>query len=1042
MNELVVVPHTHWDREWYQPFQRFRLRLVTVLDRVLAQLAADPRARFTLDGQTAAIDDYLEIRPEQEALVRSLVARGQLALGPWRVLADSFLCSGENLVRNLEMGLRRADELGGAMRVGYLPDQFGHAAQLPQILRLAGIEHACVWRGVPEAVRTTEFWWQAPDGTAIRTRYLPEGGYGGAAGVFGAADPAVVHQRAQEHARALRRWQPEGPLLGMYGTDHSAPVDGLTDLVAGASGRPGGVRVRLATLAEFFEGAQDSGQVAVHDGSGVAVGASTAVGASPAVGATSAVSASPAVGATSAVGASPAVGASLAVDASPAVDATSAVGASPAVGATPAVSASPMAETSLAAGAEAGASAGTASVIAADASAGAGASSGTIPTTIAGELRSHARANILPGVLSSRIGLKQALSRAERLVERYAEPVAALYGVRAACQPFLDLAWRRLVDSSCHDSVTGCGVDATADQVAARIAEADDLGRGVVDLVLGAVAESVPDGGHLLFNPSPWRRDEVVSLDIPAGHVLKTAAGDRVPQQVLDTVEETFADEVVPPAGFDRFLRKIHGRELYGRQIAAWRVDPGTATVSFELATSSELVFDVADVRAAVAVAGPAVEAWCVKVRIQPRATVAALVTVGPLALTAVTAAVTDTAPAPALKNIAAGRRALSDLDNGLVHVALRPDGLFDVLAGDGTHAAGLGLVVDGGDLGDEYNYAPPGRDRLVRSPDEIWNRVRWSGPLTGALESVRWFNWPTHALPAERAETAETTTSTTPTTFTTPTTPTASTSEQAPSTRSETSHTTELTTRIELRHGEPFVRLTIAFDNQSDDHRVRLHLPLPRRATHSHAEGQFAVVNRPLHAEGGFGERPVPTFPAHGWVAAGGLAVLLDHVTEYELVDDGHTLALTLLRSVGLLSRNDNAWREEPAGPQLATPGAQCRGPRTVELGLYLYAGQWHESGLLDAAERYRHPFTTVAGRHQDPKKVPEIPHGGTEISGNGVVLSSCRDTGAASPELRLVALTPTATTATIRTTHHSHTMPMRPWQVATTTASGASES
>lgn len=133
--ELVIVPHTHWDREWYQPFQRFRLRLVTVLDRLLAQLDADPRARFTLDGQTAAIDDYLEIRPEQEQLVRSLTARGQLALGPWRVLADSFLCSGENLLRNLEIGLRRADDLGGAMRIGYLPDQFGHAAQLPQILR-------------------------------------------------------------------------------------------------------------------------------------------------------------------------------------------------------------------------------------------------------------------------------------------------------------------------------------------------------------------------------------------------------------------------------------------------------------------------------------------------------------------------------------------------------------------------------------------------------------------------------------------------------------------------------------------------------------------------------------------------------------------------------------------------------------------------------------------------------------------------------------------------------------------------------------------
>src|SRR5207245_942067 len=112
----------HWDREWYEPFQRFRLQLVDLLDEVLPRLAADPRFRFTLDGQTAAVDDYLEIRPEAEAQVVELVRAGQLAVGPWRVLADSFLCSGETLVRNLEIGLRRAEELGGAMRLGYIPD--------------------------------------------------------------------------------------------------------------------------------------------------------------------------------------------------------------------------------------------------------------------------------------------------------------------------------------------------------------------------------------------------------------------------------------------------------------------------------------------------------------------------------------------------------------------------------------------------------------------------------------------------------------------------------------------------------------------------------------------------------------------------------------------------------------------------------------------------------------------------------------------------------------------------------------------------------
>jgi mannosylglycerate hydrolase len=86
--EIVVVPHTHWDREWYEPFQRFRLRLVALLDDVIPRLEHEPDLRFTLDGQTAAVDDYLEVRPEMEPRVSALVHVGKLAVGPWRVLLD------------------------------------------------------------------------------------------------------------------------------------------------------------------------------------------------------------------------------------------------------------------------------------------------------------------------------------------------------------------------------------------------------------------------------------------------------------------------------------------------------------------------------------------------------------------------------------------------------------------------------------------------------------------------------------------------------------------------------------------------------------------------------------------------------------------------------------------------------------------------------------------------------------------------------------------------------------------------------------------
>src|SRR5690606_32844581 len=125
---LVLVPHTHWDREWYEPHDVFRLRLVHVLDDVVARLETDPEFRFTLDGPTAAIEDYLEIRPERRVRVRALVRAGRLAVGPFLILLDEFCCDGETIVRNLELGLARAERLGAAMPVGYLPDMFGHTA--------------------------------------------------------------------------------------------------------------------------------------------------------------------------------------------------------------------------------------------------------------------------------------------------------------------------------------------------------------------------------------------------------------------------------------------------------------------------------------------------------------------------------------------------------------------------------------------------------------------------------------------------------------------------------------------------------------------------------------------------------------------------------------------------------------------------------------------------------------------------------------------------------------------------------------------------
>lgn len=168
--KLHVVSHTHWDREWYQSFQQYRMRLVRMTDRLLDLLERMPEYRyFAFDGQTIVLEDYLQIRPEQRERLKNLIQAGRIEIGPWYVLPDEFLVSGEALVRNLLMGQQTGAPYGSVMKVGYVPDAFGHVAQLPQILRGFQIDNFIFTRGLgdEEATLGTEFLWNAPDGSRV-----------------------------------------------------------------------------------------------------------------------------------------------------------------------------------------------------------------------------------------------------------------------------------------------------------------------------------------------------------------------------------------------------------------------------------------------------------------------------------------------------------------------------------------------------------------------------------------------------------------------------------------------------------------------------------------------------------------------------------------------------------------------------------------------------------------------------------------------------------------------------------------------------------
>ena len=675
---------------------------------------------------------------------------GRLAIGPWQTLMDEFLVDGETTLRNLEAGLARAEEFGSAMWVGYLPDMFGHIAQMPQILRFAGIETAVVWRGVPSAVDFHRFVWEAPDGSTVVAEYLPAG-YGNAAYIFDVPGPVDLGPFEERFSP----WFRGDPVLGMVGTDHMPLAPDFKERV------PDGATV--GTLANYLAAASPDGL-----------------------------------------------------------------------------------------------------------------------SRWRGEMRSAARANLLPGVVSSRIDLKAACSRAERWLERYAEPLQALYG-GGWPEPFLAQAWTRMFQNSAHDSICGCSADEVSAQVLVRYAEAEQIGRELAERAVARIAADVPRDAFAVVNPSPRERSDLVELELVVPDdweqvELELPDGSRVPTQEIHHQEPHLWEAKLAGADVPLVIaRGLHGRELFGLFLNGFQIEDGRATLEVGDEPDPEWL-DVEQLVREFTFATAEGE-WTLRVVARPKRTVVAVVAAPPLGWTTVRpvrvpGTVPQTCP-------------FSDVSR-------------------------LTRIVRGGDAGDSYNYAPPPGDVLVDTPIDEGLEIVEDGPVRRIEIVHRTFMWD-----GKRVETQ---------------------------------------TRFEQRAGEPFVRIRIDFDNPCDDQRVRVHVPLREPADCSYAEGQFAIVERGLEPEGGYGEVAIPTYPASAFVAAGGIALLLDHVTEYEVTGD--ELALTVLRSTGLISRTNHPWREDPAGPALPIPAAQLRGPRSFSFA-YLPGAD----AIVDQAERYRHPFLTAQG-------------------------------------------------------------------------------
>ena len=240
MTDYCVISHTHWDREWYQTQEEFRMRLIDLFDHLLEILDKNPKYIFHMDAQTIVFEDYWEVRPEMKEKCCRYIREGRIQTGPWYVQNDFFLTSGEATVRNLLLGMKQADEMGGCAMTGYAPDQFGLISQLPQILRGFGLDHCLFGRGYMGIGKTqdgtitgikkpSEFLWKSPDGSEVLAICMTHW-YNNAQRFSADIDKAYrLTQTIQESFEGVATTP---YLLLMNGVDHLEPQGDLLSILA------------------------------------------------------------------------------------------------------------------------------------------------------------------------------------------------------------------------------------------------------------------------------------------------------------------------------------------------------------------------------------------------------------------------------------------------------------------------------------------------------------------------------------------------------------------------------------------------------------------------------------------------------------------------------------------------------------------------------------------------------------------------------------------------------------------------------------------
>ncbi len=873
MKTIHLISHTHWDREWYRTFQQFRLRLVHLVDGLLDILATDRGYKhFTLDGQTIILDDYLLMRPEAESTLRRLIRSGRVLIGPWHILPDMFLVSPEAHIRNLLAGDRVARRFGPRMMIGYMPDSFGHIGQMPQILRGFGIDNACLWRGVPPPPSPRMGRGAGGEGQPTELWWQSPDGSRVLMLYLRDSYSNGASLNARDPKQFAEQLQHAADSLASHSfTSHLTPDTSHLLVMYGNDHmeppRETSEAIKSANK-QFSKGEKQQYRV-VHS----------------------------------------TLPKYLAAVQSKIVNRKS-----------------------------------------------------QIPV-ITGELRSSKRSHLLPGVLSTRMWIKQRNHACENLLEKWAEPFSTF---AAHLTPFdvaqdkpdtgtrdaeiLRQAWMLLLQNHPHDSICGCSIDQVHDEMRPRFDQVEQIGEEITKQSLEALAGAVNTSDQLsgisdqsaivVFNPLSATRTDVVSaeLSLPTGvssFEIVDESSKVIPHQSASGQTTDLINVRVKREELGGMLAMVHEGRAGNLAIQDIRFARHGATLRVEaiFAENAEPQLDVwnESVRKFQAyLDDTSIETFHIHARSPDSASITFAATDVPglgwktffvcpkesqpteIKVTPIMRLLAPLAKLPITQKLLAGlaqpkARPPYIIEHDSLSIELKSDGTLTVTdKRTGQVYRGLNRFVDSGDCGDEYNFCPPPSDSIQNTPNLRGVTIQ-CGAVQQTMTVLLALIVPA-SLSADRQS------------------------------RSKETVEIPITTTITLTNGAPRVDIHTRVDNRARDYRLRVHFPAPCATDSADYDGHFEIVKRPIGVslfDETWAEEPRPETHQRAFTSVSDgtttLTIANRGLPEVEVLQSQETLhseiALTLLRCVGWLSRDDFSARKGHAGPFLETPKAQMIG-------------------------------------------------------------------------------------------------------------------